>query len=144
MQEQYHPNPEAVMKRTAIVLAAVLATTALTVKAGTPADRLTRAEKNYAAAFETGNDGAIMSALAAVAVMKSTYPERPFDRIRHRVEEVAASGATPAIRHRAYLTLLVFTSPEMLAGVDLGRADAETVFTTIAEKVHEGLITHAK
>lgn len=132
------------MKRTAVVLAAVLATTAPTATAGTPADRLTRAEKNYAAAFETGNDGAIMSGLAAVAVMKAAYPDRPFTSVLHRVEELATTGHTPAIRHRAYLTLLVFTSPEMLAGVDLGRADADKVFATIAERVAESMLSHAK
>jgi hypothetical protein len=138
---------EDVMKYTALVLVAALAAAA-TLRAAPreapEAARIAKAEKNYAACLDTRNDGVIVSTLAHIALLKGANPDLPLAVLRSSVEEVAATSPSRAVRYRAYLTLMVFTAPELLAGTTLNRADPETVFGAIADRLHESLLSSAE
>jgi len=113
------------------------------VRSYTPA-HIQRAVKNYAGCLESTNIGVVESALAHVARMKLIFPATESKELAKRIEFLTVNGQTPAIRYKAYLTLMVFDSPEIFGQVGQKEfQEDEEVFTTLAMRLQETLLGYS-
>jgi len=84
---------------------------------GSTAAHAAKAEQNYAACLATANDGVTESALAHVALMKLSMPERDYRLLNARVADVARTAGSPEIRYKAFLTGMVLGHPEVFTAL---------------------------
>ena len=60
-------------------------------------------------------DEIVECGLAQVVMLKLAQPLAEHNVLRNRIDELAISGKTPAIRYKAHLTTMVFDHPEWFA-----------------------------
>lgn len=113
------------------------------VRSYTPA-HLERAVKNYTGCLESTNVGVVESALAHVARMKLIFPAAESRKLAKQIEFLTVNGQTPAIRYKAYLTLMVFDTPEIFGQVGQKEfREDEEVFSTLAARLQETLLGYS-
>ncbi len=81
-------------------------------------------------------EGVVVSALREVAKIKLAQPACTSEPIASQVNELVLTGATPAIRYKAYLTSIVLSAPLSFAAE--GEAEFQTdelFFTALARKL---------
>ena len=114
------------MKSAIILLAAGLAGVAGSVEAGekekpirtcarlTSYEKcdITRYERRFLIALGHEIDGVVESAIREVTLVKMVRPGSESDAIREKLESLAVSGRTPAIRVKALLGAMVYENPE--------------------------------
>ncbi len=89
-------------------------------------------EKNFLWALSFDVDGVVEDALREVAKAKLEDPTFESRAIMKKVEELAESGNSPAIRYRASLTKIVFEHPDLFCGDNLQCCkEGEEFFTGI-------------
>jgi hypothetical protein len=103
---------------------------------------LSRYEKNFVASLEYPDCNDIVEAgLAQVAMLKLAQPIAPCKRLRSRVEDLAITGETPAIRFKAYLTSMVFEHPELFIYEKYGTyTNGEQLFTALARRMTKEIL----
>src|SRR6185369_532484 len=97
---------------------------------------LSGAGQNFAAALQSENDGAVESALALVARLKLSLPERRFVMIESECVRLITNGQTESIRYKAYLVLNLLGHPRMFATeARTSYPDANEMFTALANRL---------
>ncbi len=97
-----------------------------------PAVRHDVLERNFLWALNYDVDGVVEDALREVVKAKIEDPTFASRAIERKVEELAESGVSPAIRYRASLTKIVFENPELFCGDSLQCfKEGEELFTGI-------------
>jgi hypothetical protein len=118
------------MKRSMVVLAALLTTASVAGRAQSTAERLFPPVERYAAvnpvwfdhvyapSLMSDNDGVVESVIAQSVAAKMAMPSGAFDQIREGLGRLAVNGRTPAIRVKAYMAGLVLENPAIFSGTD--------------------------
>jgi len=118
------------MKTTTAVLAAALAVGSTTGHAqsvdqgyfSTPASHrsvdIEMVQSAYRVCIEAANPGVQESALAHLIWLKMQRPDADLTPLRACLDRLAVSGATTAVRYRAYLATLLLDSPEIFTGLE--------------------------
>jgi len=81
-------------------------------------------------------EGVVVSSLREVAKIKLAQPACSSEPIASRVNDLVLTGTTPAIRYKAYLTMIVLSAPLSFAAE--GEAEFQTdeqFFTALARKL---------
>lgn len=81
-------------------------------------------------------EGIVVGSLREVAKIKLAQPACTSERIASQVNDLVLTGATPAIRYKAYLTSIVLSAPLSFAAE--GEAEFQTdeqFFTALARKL---------
>lgn len=143
------------MKRTMVVLAALLAVSPIAAYAQAsdrvlpyfpPPERFKGVDagwfdKIYAPALASENDGVVESGIAQSVNAKIVMPSGEFTRIRIALGSLAVCGRTPALRYKAYLAGLVFDTPSIFAGTDVSTFDSsEQLFASLSDRLQKVLI----
>ena len=147
------------MKPTSILIAALVMAAAPAASSGqpdrAPADarayfssidsyknaNLERAAKNYVACLNSENNGVILSGLAHVAMIALATQGEKVASVQAAVGSLAVTGRTPEIRFKAYLTSLVYDSPQMFREEASGHYDTpDELFAAIGGKVQQTLL----
>ena len=79
-----------------------------------------QAEKGYIDCLKSDNDGVVESALAHVAMIKLALPARGFKEVELQIARLVKNAATPELRYKAYVTLVVMQHPEIFGSVAQG------------------------
>lgn len=101
-----------------------------------------RVDRAYADCLSTRHNGIVEEALAIVTMMKLDLPADEFPRIKGEIDDLAAYGATPVIRYKAYLAEAVFADPAIFkeeASHQYGDRDA--LFRALADRIAKTLLT---
>ena len=85
---------------------------------------LARYEKWFLVSLNHEIDGVVESAIREVTLVKMVQPGSASDAIRVKLESLAASGRTPAIRVKALLGSMVYENPDWF------REEGGTEYTT--------------
>ena len=102
---------------------------------------LVKAAKLYTESLRSDNEGVVKSALAHVTWMKLMVPEKNFADLRAQINALAAGGASPEIRYRAYLASLVYDRPALFAGEEQKEFEnGEDMFASVAARVTFSLL----
>lgn len=76
--------------------------------------------------------------LAQVVMLKLAHPLAENRALRNRINDLALNGETPAIRHKAHLTTLVFDRPEWFVFEKHCKYSCgDKLFTALAERVQQ-------
>ena len=78
---------------------------------------ITKVSGKYKLCLTCDNEGVVESALAHIAWMKIMRPDADLADVREDLDRLSVCGATPAIRYKVYLTMLVFDDPYVFAGL---------------------------
>jgi hypothetical protein len=102
-----------------------------------------RATDNYVRLLNSANDGVLESAIAHLTYMRMGSTECNLGQARAIINKLSESGRTPVIRYKAYLSTIVFQSPELFAeGVRASSSEGNEFFLEIASKVQKTLLGH--
>lgn len=101
-----------------------------------------RLDKAYSISLSFNNNNIIEAALAIVTMMKLDVPSYDFSMIKDKIDDLAANGATPVIRFKAYLAEAVFTNPVMFKEEAIGQYDdPDALFSALAERMTKTLLS---
>jgi hypothetical protein len=78
---------------------------------------IAQAEKGYVNCLKSDNAGVVESALGHVAMMKLALPARGFKDVESQIARLVKNAATPELRYKAYLTLVVMQHPEIFGSI---------------------------
>ena len=136
------------MKISTLALAALLTGFALhtPAQAGTLTEKaIEKAEKNYLACLNSGNEGVVTTAIAEVVRLRLALPNRPMESIGHRLAELTVNGETAAIRYRAYLAGAALENPRLIpAAVAASASGNDDLFALIAARLQATLLGYAQ
>lgn len=97
---------------------------------------LQKLEKYYLISLDYDVEGVVVGALREIAKIKLAQPACTSEPIENKVNDLITTGATSAIRYKAYLTSIVLTTPWAFQeeGVAEFMTD-EQFFTALAHKL---------
>ncbi len=102
-----------------------------------------QAIEHYVPLLSSTNDGVVESAIAHLTYLRMGMPERDFKEARSIMNKLSESGRTTVIRYKAYLSTIVFESPELFAqGVSAAPTESDEFFNDIAATVQKTLLGH--
>ena len=103
-------------------------------------EKVDKAAKNYLVTLDMENEGVVESGLAQVAALKLALPATAFTPLKDKVADLAASGRTPTIRYKAYVTLMVFDNPAMFNEECCSNySDGDQLFVALSKRIQETL-----
>ncbi len=103
---------------------------------------LEAAKKNYLVTLRSDNDGLVISGLAQVTMMRHYVPAENLDAIQAEVNSLAVRGRTPEIRYKAYLSSLVFSSPELFPQETIWQSESpDQLFSSLAGTLQRELLS---
>jgi hypothetical protein len=107
-------------------------------------EKIEKVRKNYFWSLSSTNTGVVEGALAQIAYISLCMPSFCTEEMTAAVASLAATGNTPAIRYRAYLTGLVIENPRMFAVERDGRYESgEQLFSALATRLQATLLTYS-
>ena len=142
------------MKRTALLLAALLTAAASNGTAQESADRSRIApaeryrhldrgklERNYIEGLRSDNNGVVESAIAQVIKMKMVMPEEEFTGLKAEFGRLSVGGRTAQMRYKAYLAGLVLDNVSIFTR-ECGREyeTPEALFSAISNRLQSELL----
>jgi hypothetical protein len=97
---------------------------------------LTKVAQRFIECLNEENEGVIRSALAHATWMKLMVPERSFTDLQARINALVVTGATPEIRHRAYLASMVFDRPALFKGEEAKEfKEGDDMFASVSQRI---------
>jgi hypothetical protein len=95
-------------------------------------------DKNYTASLSFKNRDLVESALAIVTMIKLDLPADEFPLLMKKIEKLATSSPTPAIRYKASLASAVFDNPAMFKQTTVRQySDSDEFFAAIDGKLNQ-------
>ena len=144
------------MKTTTAVLAAALAMGSTTGYAqsgshdyfSTPASHrsvdIEKAQSAYKCCLEATNPGVQESAIAHLVWLKMQRPDAELTPLRACLDRLAVSGATTAVRYRAYLATLLLDSPGIFTGLEGQTFDTDVeLFDAMSSRLQKTLLGYS-
>ena len=101
---------------------------------------LERAARNLRAGLNSGNEGAVETAVAYSSFLRVAAPQLEMSDIREELAVVAVSGSTPAIRYKAFLATIVFENPTAFeSALRIDGIDGDRFFAEVSEQASKTL-----
>ena len=115
---------------------------------GTPAQHrmldLEKAEAAYKCCLESENPGVQESAIAHLVWLKMQRPDADLTPLRPCFDRLAVSGATTAVRYRAYLATLLLDSPVIFSGIERQTFDTDQeLFEAMSTRLQKILLGYS-
>ena len=100
-----------------------------------------RFERHFVNALKHEINGVVESTIREAALIKLAQPDAYCPRIKEELDRLATEGATPAIRFKAWLAVMVYENPDLF--VQEGKrqfVSDEEVFTALSDRLKSTLL----
>lgn len=104
---------------------------------------LQKAARVLRANLNCDNEGVVESSIALCAFLRVAAPHLDLGDLQRRLGDVAISGATPAIRYKAFLATIVFENPrDFQDALPLVGSESGPFFETVSARVSKILVSN--
>ena len=117
-------------------------------KTGFPAPERVRAVSdkvitcNYLSTLRSDCEAIQESALGHVAYIRICRPNADLGQLRRKIDSLTVSGSSPSVRYKAFLTELVFSSPELFNDVSFWKElSLEELFPAIEGRMRASVLS---
>ena len=104
--------------------------------------RVEHAKKSYLTCLESPNEGVVQSAIGIILQWRLISPQEDLSRLERKINDLALSGSSPAIRFKASLASLVIDDPTIVNFDAAACDDCGELFDAITGSVRQVVIGH--